>query len=85
MWGRGGEAGGREGGRMPFLFFLFSYPIDFIFFVLFALQQFDPQPTRAFFFFFSGAAEEVEAFACMTLGMRVVQQIPDLQEPKWDG
>jgi hypothetical protein len=27
----------------------------------------------------------VEAFACMTLGMRVVQQIPDLHEPKWDG
>jgi hypothetical protein len=92
--GTGDECGGRGGGSRRrrgrknafFCFFLFSYPIDFIFFVLFALQQFDPQSTRAFFFsFFFGAAEEVEAFACMTLDMRVVQQIPDPQEPKWDG
>lgn len=51
----GEEEGKQEEAREEeclFCFFLFSYPIDFIFFVLFALQQFDPQSTRAFFFSF---------------------------------
>ncbi len=72
---------------MPFLFFLFFSRILLISsFLSFLLSSNSiPNPRAPSFSLFFGAAEEVEAFACMTLGMRVVQQIPDLHEPKWDG